>query len=273
MKGERMGKRIIVSTFVLLVCIALPVLKHLADTKHEAYVISRAKNEPFQAHQIIPDLNLYLGSYPSSLQYDHLKNKNITHIVSVILAVSAPPLDPTFRDTFDYMVVKGFDRPSQVLVDHFEDLHKFIDEGLKKGGVLVHCMAGVSRSSTVVISYLMSRQNMTYEQAYKQVKSVRRIIQPNEGFVRQLKHYEKHLQQKTTKEILSDTLAPPLSAYAAEEKEEFWWSFFSTVIFSCESQGKDCVYIKGNFMIDFVQEMIIYINVLIYRLLHLEKLA
>jgi protein-tyrosine phosphatase len=41
------------------------------------------------------------------------------------------------------------------------------------GRVLVHCAAGVSRSATVVLGYLMARQNMELQAAVEHLKAVR----------------------------------------------------------------------------------------------------
>lgn len=53
------------------------------------------------------------------------------------------------------------------------------------GKVLVHCTVGVSRSATLVLAYLMIRQNLTLVDAIKTVKDHRGVI-PNRGFLRQL---------------------------------------------------------------------------------------
>ena len=53
------------------------------------------------------------------------------------------------------------------------------------GKVLVHCTVGVSRSATLVLAYLMIRQNLTLVEAIKTVKDHRGVI-PNRGFLRQL---------------------------------------------------------------------------------------
>jgi len=48
----------------------------------------------------------------------------------------------------------------------------------------VHCAAGVSRSASIVIAYLMKINHWTFENAYSFVKSKRKIIDPNFGFKR-----------------------------------------------------------------------------------------
>jgi dual specificity phosphatase 12 len=59
----------------------------------------------------------------------------------------------------------------------------FIKEGINKGGgVFVHCYAGVSRSASTVIAYLMAEHNMTFYEAMSFVRKRRHIINPNIGF-------------------------------------------------------------------------------------------
>ena len=68
--------------------------------------------------------------------------------------------------------------------------------------VLVHCLAGMSRSATIVIAYLLATTAMTITEATEFVRSKRSIIRPNYGFINQLEQYEKrHFSStgKTTK--------------------------------------------------------------------------
>lgn len=60
----------------------------------------------------------------------------------------------------------------------------------QEGVVLVHCNAGVSRSSSVVIGYLMQTEALSFEDAYDQVKLARPSIHPNRGFHQQLQSYK-----------------------------------------------------------------------------------
>ena len=61
------------------------------------------------------------------------------------------------------------------------------------GKVLVHCHAGVSRSATVCIAYLMFKNNMFLEEAFEHVRLRRGVISPNLNFMQQLKEYETSL--------------------------------------------------------------------------------
>ena len=75
----------------------------------------------------------------------------------------------------------------------FPLVFKFIDKARSDGGrVFVHCFAGLSRSATIVIAYLMKDKALTFAAAYDFVNA-RRCIQPNEGFRRQLRKFETNL--------------------------------------------------------------------------------
>ena len=58
------------------------------------------------------------------------------------------------------------------------------------GNVLVHCMAGVSRSVSVVIYYLMKKYFENFDKTFAFVKSKRPIANPNDSFKGQLQKYE-----------------------------------------------------------------------------------
>ena len=94
-------------------------------------------------------------------------------------------------DPMEYHFVFISDYEDEPIHLEFKLCFEFIDK--IDGAVLVHCMAGVSRSATIVIAYLMYKKGMKYEEAYAYVKERRKIIHPNSGFKRQLMNYEKEL--------------------------------------------------------------------------------
>ena len=70
--------------------------------------------------------------------------------------------------------------------------YNFIDNAItSKKNILVHCMAGVSRSASVVIYYFMKKYGLSYNRAEKMVKDKRSIINPNVCFKEQLLGYQK----------------------------------------------------------------------------------
>jgi protein-tyrosine phosphatase len=60
----------------------------------------------------------------------------------------------------------------------------------------VHCFAGVSRSATIVIAYLMQELGKGMLEAMKFVKRRRPVVSPNFGFQRQLMDFESALWDK-----------------------------------------------------------------------------
>lgn len=59
-----------------------------------------------------------------------------------------------------------------------------------RGGVLVHCWAGVSRSVSCICAYLMESEGYTFHEALNYVRINRPVANPNEGFRQQLELYE-----------------------------------------------------------------------------------
>ncbi|XP_074658986.1 dual specificity protein phosphatase 19-like [Tubulanus polymorphus] len=146
-----------------------------------------------------PDLNsgtvlpgLILGSQDVALDYDELQKLKVTHILNV-----ASSVDNAFPKKFTYKRIPILDLPNTNISEHFVDAIQFIDKARSKGGsVLVHCNAGVSRSATIVIAYLMKIERLSYDDAYDLARSARECIRPNDGFVQQLRTYERYLAVK-----------------------------------------------------------------------------
>jgi protein-tyrosine phosphatase len=81
-------------------------------------------------------------------------------------------------------VIRVHDVPTTRLAPHFGDCIKFIYNAIASGGkVLVHCWAGVSRSATIVIAYLMRMHEMQLGLAFNLVRTKRMIVNPNHGFM------------------------------------------------------------------------------------------
>eukprot|EP01102_Stenamoeba_stenopodia_P002096 TRINITY_DN11857_c0_g1_i1.p1 TRINITY_DN11857_c0_g1~~TRINITY_DN11857_c0_g1_i1.p1 ORF type:complete len:194 (+),score=39.36 TRINITY_DN11857_c0_g1_i1:159-740(+) len=127
---------------------------------------------------------VYLGSQDAAANLEGMLAANITHVLNV-----ATGIKPLFEDKFIYRNVEILDLPEVAIDQYFDECFGFIDEALKmpNGAVLVHCNAGVSRSASIVIGYVMKTKQLPYEAAHDLVKQARSQIRPNEGFVKRLK--------------------------------------------------------------------------------------
>ena len=120
-----------------------------------------------------------------------LKTHKITHILIV-----AKHIYPSFPESFKYKAIPADDAAYFDLSKYFHDSIDFIDKGRSHGNVLVHCAAGISRSSAIVVCYVMCKKGIPYSNAYEYVRKKHIIACPNSGFVTQLKNYEKEITKK-----------------------------------------------------------------------------
>lgn len=90
----------------------------------------------------------------------------------------------------NYKVLKIADDPRQEIINLFPETFAWIEQQFGEGrNVIVHCAAGVSRSATVVIAYLIRKHQWVFDEAFSFVKSKRSLISPNSGFIAALKTY------------------------------------------------------------------------------------
>ena len=78
--------------------------------------------------------------------------------------------------------------------------------------VLVHCMAGISRSVTITIAYLMKFHRMSMQRAYQYLKDMRPAISPNLNFMGQLIEFERSLELGNDQHSPQVTSSDPMVA-------------------------------------------------------------
>jgi len=140
--------------------------------------------------------HLYLGNIEDINNINFIKNNDIQLIINCASEVIVPSSYENMN--ISIINLKLYDDPLQkIYFNLLNDISDKIDYFLKqKKGVLVNCYAGISRSSTFVIAYLMNKYNMNLDDAYSFVINKRLIIQPNSGFLKILKLYEDYLKEK-----------------------------------------------------------------------------
>ncbi|KAG7481785.1 dual specificity protein phosphatase 22-A-like [Solea senegalensis] len=128
---------------------------------------------------------LYLGNIRDAENRGSLSKNGITHILSVYNNAR-----PVFED-MTYLCIHAADASSQNLSQHFKECISFIHEcRLNGGSCLVHCLAGVSRSTTMVVAYLMTVTPYSWEECLSAIKAVRSFVGPNDGFQQQLQEFQ-----------------------------------------------------------------------------------
>ncbi|XP_018402790.1 PREDICTED: dual specificity protein phosphatase 19-like [Cyphomyrmex costatus] len=126
---------------------------------------------------------LYLGSQDSAVCIDILKKYEIRHILSIGVNLLEK------YDDIQYHTCDLLDLPESDILPSIKKCIDIIHTNLKEN-ILVHCNAGVSRSASIVIAYLMIIKKLSYDEAYNIVKRARSCIRPNDGFIKQLRSIE-----------------------------------------------------------------------------------
>ncbi|CAF0987626.1 unnamed protein product [Rotaria magnacalcarata] len=175
-----------------------PIERRLLNIRlHILQPIVRRTQTPTEP-TLVFDSFLYIGGLKSLGNRVRLTRLKITHILSVVFIPPAKNLVPSH---IKHLFLKADDHIAFNIRQYFEQACAFIDEARQsKGGVLVHCVCGVSRSTSLCCAYLMKHHSMSLEQALVQIRSRRHIIQPNIGFLRQLLLYDEQLQLDHTRQ-------------------------------------------------------------------------
>ena len=143
---------------------------------------------PSSYTEIIPDL--FLGNLTAATDIEWLKETKINYI----LTADSCPLPRKIQELLPNLTIKYIqvtDMPREDLLTHFEDSYEFIDHALQLNDkILVHCYFGISRSATLVIAYLMKKYKRSFSDTFEEIKGKRRFVEPNAGFLAQLKLYE-----------------------------------------------------------------------------------
>ena len=117
-----------------------------------------------------------------------LKAKGITHIINC----AGIECRNHFESDFHYITIKLADNKTSRIDRYVYVLINEIESVRKNGGrVLIHCWQGVSRSTSIVVAYLMWKDNIDFENAKCLVRKVRNVTRPNMGFQCQLMQWQR----------------------------------------------------------------------------------
>ncbi len=126
---------------------------------------------------------IFVGSIHAAFNQEAIHGRGITHVLN------ASGLPATFPRRFTYLGVDIHDKEEANILSAIAATNMFIEAGVEKGGVLVHCLGGHSRSPSFVIAYLMSSNGYSFDQAYEVLRLARPVASINRGFEHQLRAY------------------------------------------------------------------------------------
>lgn len=159
--------------------ISLPMHDKSLETQKRLPAITHVENK------------LYLGDAEGSSNRELIDKYNIRYIINV-----TPDYANHFESdpNFHYLRIPIKDTFNQNINTYFPSAIDFIEEANRKNvGVLVHCAAGISRSATIVLAYLMKTHKKSQDYTYQSLKKLR-DISPNLDFMGYLLMWEKTIK-------------------------------------------------------------------------------
>jgi Dual specificity phosphatase, catalytic domain len=132
---------------------------------------------------------LFLGNEDDAINQAFVDSNKITRFIHVCRECKCTfdPDDPA------HLRISINDSHREPIRDHFENAILFFDKvRAEDANVLVHCFAGISRSPTIVLAYLMNN-GYRFKDALTFLKTQRECVDPNLHFLGSLVSYEKQL--------------------------------------------------------------------------------
>lgn len=131
--------------------------------------------------------NLFISNWAGANDNNLLHTNNICFIVNASMGSNGRTQKLTADKSICRLEVFIDDYDTSNISEWFPKVNRFIHNNRKKGPVLVHCIAGQSRSPCLVVAYLMSKQNLSLHIALALVAEKIPILDINEGFMGQLR--------------------------------------------------------------------------------------
>lgn len=149
--------------------------KHALDEEHDADVIVATRTGKVYVGGLVALSNeavmSTIGAVVSAVPYSRVSDEELLPLIG----------------SRQHMRVDVHDDPKQNLRPYFKPVAQFITQNLSKN-VLVHCIAGHSRSVSLLVYYMVKVAKVASgtRDALDKICAIRPTIEPNEGFVHQL---------------------------------------------------------------------------------------
>lgn len=138
------------------------------------------------------DAHIFIGNSKVAQDGNFIKEQGITNIINCAKEL------PNFLESNQslHYLNLGLDDSTDQLSQE-DDLYRVVEVAYRyifsvlrnnqNAKFLIHCHAGISRSASITIYYLMRKEGITYDVALNKLKDIRPIISPNQWFEKQLR--------------------------------------------------------------------------------------
>ncbi|KAM4624436.1 dual specificity protein phosphatase 13A-like [Polymixia lowei] len=170
--------------------------KEYLTVKDLQKVLDTCKLQLNQIDEVWP--NIYIGNVAIAQNRTALQKIGITHVLNAAHSKRGSVGDQRFYgNDFVYCGIPADDSTHFDLDVYFKPAAEFIHKALKSphGKVLVHCIMGMSRSSTLVLAYLMIYHRLPLKRALQKLIQ-KRAIYPNRNFLALLLDLDLQLTRK-----------------------------------------------------------------------------
>ncbi|XP_037080106.1 dual specificity protein phosphatase 14-like isoform X2 [Pollicipes pollicipes] len=131
---------------------------------------------------------LLLGGAPA-VTVERIRQLGVTCVINVTELPNLPVAG------VDYIRIAIDDLPSAQLSAFFDSAADAVEQQRRRGGrTLIHCVAGVSRSASLVLAHQVKHAGLSLREAFQRVRSRRAVVRPNAGFFQQLIEFERRVR-------------------------------------------------------------------------------
>ncbi|CAL8261344.1 unnamed protein product [Arctogadus glacialis] len=170
--------------------------KQYMTVKDLQKVLDSCNLQLHQVDEVWP--NIYIGNVHVAQNRSALQKLGITHVLNAAHSKRGSTGDQRFYgNDIVYCGIPADDSTYFDIDVYFKPAADFIHKALKSpdGKVLVHCIMGLSRSSTLVLAYLMIHRHLPLRRALENLVE-KRAIYPNRNFLALLLDLDLQLKRK-----------------------------------------------------------------------------
>jgi len=153
---------------------------------------------------------IFIGNFKGACSMELCRKNNIAAVMNLSTKILKK------HSGITYYAFPVNDLPREDIVRLFNMTSNIIEGHLQaRENVLVNCNMGVSRSTTIVLAYIIKKTTMELDNALALCRSFRPCCNPNHGFIKQLQRYHRQIQERNSRR----SVVPEVSYSETQERK------------------------------------------------------